>query len=83
VVTGPAIVVVPLESRTTTDAPATGAANTEPDIVVFVEPAGGVSLFDPPQDAIMMIVKNNRAEGTMDRTDFMVLILLGLLNLKW
>jgi hypothetical protein len=83
VVTGPAIVVVPLESRATTDAPVTGAANTEPEIVVFVEPSGVLLPLEPPHETMMMTVKNNKAEGMINRTDFMVLILLELPNLNY
>jgi hypothetical protein len=81
VVTGPATVVVPLESRTTTDAPATGAANTDPDIVVVVEPVGRLLPLEPPQDAITMTAINKRTDEMTNRTDFMALILLGLRNL--
>jgi hypothetical protein len=60
VVTGPAIVVVPLEFSTTTVAPPTGAAKTEP-VIVVVGTEDESLVLEPPQD--MMNSKTERANA--------------------
>jgi hypothetical protein len=55
-----------------TEAPDTGAANTEPVIVAVAGEDGGESVLEPPQDAIRITAENS-AMHMRSVDDFMVM----------